>query len=44
MKPKKITKVVHTKNTKDTKNTNNGLVYASGGRATQFYCICLRRP
>ena len=36
MKPKKVTKVVHTKNTRDTKNTNNGLVYASGGRATKI--------
>ena len=36
MKPKKDTKVVHTKNTGNTKITNNGFVYASGGRATLF--------
>ena len=36
MKPKKGTKVVHTKNTRDTKITRSCLVYASGGRVICF--------
>ena len=36
MKPKKITKVVHTKYTRDTKNTKTCFRYASGGRVTLF--------
>ena len=39
MKPKKVTKVVHTKNTRNTKITRTGLVKASGGLVTRSYRI-----